>query len=145
MNERVISQYCRSVGRKLKCGRAQRKRLLDGLAQELTEEFAPSPVTQARLIALVGAPASTAEQLQESVGSAERAAFEKKRKWVLIAAIVLVFILLASIPIGYIVYWESYRPTYYTRTVIVDSNRNNGIQHPSSDDFIRESKLPADS
>ena len=121
MNERVIAQYCKKVGKKLVCGRAQKKRLLGGLAQELTERFGGSPVTKDELLAQVGAPADTAELLQESVTPEERVAFERKRRRVWITVVVSFLAILMFIEVGYICFWENHIPTYYKETIFIDS------------------------
>lgn len=123
MNERVIAQYCKKVGKKLVCGRAQKKRLLGGLAQELTERFGGSPVTKDELLAQVGAPADTAELLQESVTPQERTAFEKKHFRTLIAASVAAFVLLAACSIWYLDCVRSQMPVnYYTEKIVYDAS-----------------------
>lgn len=124
MNERVIAQYCKKVGKKLVCGRAKKKRLLGGLAQELTERFGGSPVTKDELLAQVGAPADTAELLQESVTPQERTAFEKKHFRTLIAASVAAFVLLAACSIWYLAVLRNTTPVYIKREVYGDSPLN---------------------
>ena len=116
----MIAQYCKKVGKKLVCGRAQKKRLLGGLAQELTERFGDSPVTQEELLAQVGAPADTAELLQESVTPEERTAFEKKRFRTIIAASVTAFVLLAACSIWYVALIRSREPFYYKEYIQIN-------------------------
>ena len=59
-NDAVIRQYCRAVGKRLPLPAAQRRQLLTGLREELTES-APDCTTLDALIAHVGTPDEAAQ------------------------------------------------------------------------------------
>ena len=60
-NDAVIRQYCRAVGKRLPLPAAQRRQLLTGLREELTES-AQDCTTLDALIAHVGTPDEAAQE-----------------------------------------------------------------------------------
>lgn len=92
MDEKVIREYCRQVGKHLKCFRKTKAALLAGLREELllSEDGKLPP------------PKETAAVLQESISEAELAKYQKTRKlWttaiVAIAAIIILCIVFIAL------------------------------------------------
>lgn len=118
MNEKMISQYCKQVGKKLVCDRLQKKQLLAGLEQELLEKGYSKTVTWEQLIEQVGLPSAVAEQLQETISPEERAKAQKKNS--LRPAILAAIIIFAAITavFCYINYIQKHSIEYRTEEVI---------------------------
>lgn len=102
MDEKVIREYCRQVGKHLKCFRKTKAALLAGLREELllSEDGKLPP------------PKETAAVLQESVSEAELVKYRKTRKlWttaiVAIAAILILYI-------AFIALWSTLPAYQYT-------------------------------
>lgn len=102
MDEKVIREYCRQVGKHLKCFRKTKAALLAGLREELLlSEDGKLPL-----------PKETAAVLQESISEAELAKYQKTRKlWttaiVAIAAILVLYII-------FNVVWDSFPVHQFT-------------------------------
>ena len=65
-NDAVIRRYCRAVGKRLPLPAAQRRQLLAGLREELTES-AQDCTTLDELIARVGTPDEAAQELLSGI------------------------------------------------------------------------------
>lgn len=65
-NDAVIRQYCRAVGKRLPLPAAQRRQLLAGLREELTES-AQDCTTLDALIAQAGTPDEAAQELLSGI------------------------------------------------------------------------------
>ena len=76
-NDAVIRQYCRAVGKRLPLPAAQRRQLLTGLREELTES-APDCTTLDALIAHVGTPDEAAQELLSGIAPERVQAYQKK-------------------------------------------------------------------
>ena len=79
-NDAVIRQYCRAVGKRLPLPAAQRRQLLTGLREELTES-AQDCTTLDELIARVGTPDEAAQELLSGIAPERVHAYQKKRRW----------------------------------------------------------------
>lgn len=88
-NDAVIRQYCRAVGKRLPLPAAQRRQLLTGLREELTES-AQDCTTLDELIARVGTPDEAAQELLSGIAPERVHAYQKKRRWQYILAAVLI-------------------------------------------------------
>ena len=113
----VMQQYCRAVRKKLPLPARQRRQLLAGLQEELAES-APDCATLDALIAQVGTPDETAQELLSSVSSELVEQYRKKRVriWVLLAA--LVFTLMAA-SIAFLLYMEKHQVAYATEHITI--------------------------
>ena len=79
-NDAVIRQYCRAVGKQLPLPAAQRRQLLAGLREEFTES-AQGCTTLDELIARVGTPDESAQELLSGIAPERVHAYQKKRRW----------------------------------------------------------------
>lgn len=75
-NDAVIRQYCRAVGKRLPLPAAQRRQLLAGLREELTES-AQDCTTLDELIARVGTPDEAAQELLSGIAPERVHAYQK--------------------------------------------------------------------
>lgn len=89
-NDAVIRQYCRAVGKRLPLPAAQRRQLLAGLREELTES-AQDCTTLDELIARVGTPDEAAQELLSGIAPERVQTYQKKlRRRYLLAAVLIV-------------------------------------------------------
>lgn len=89
----ATTAYCQAVEKKLELPRPQRRRLLDGLRQELAERQPDSAAWDA-LVRDLGEPEETAAALMESVSPETVAGYRRKKRKALQAAIAGLAILL---------------------------------------------------
>lgn len=88
-NDAVIRQYCRAVGKRLPLPAAQRRQLLAGLRDELTEA-AQDCTTLDALIAQAGTPDEAAQELLSGIAPERVHAYQKKlRRRYLLAAVLI--------------------------------------------------------
>lgn len=113
----IMQQYCRAVRKKLPLPARQRRQLLAGLQEELAES-APDCTTLDALIAQIGTPDETAQELLSSVSPELVEQYRKKRVriWVLLAA--LVFTLMAT-SIAFFLHMEKHQVTYATEHITI--------------------------
>lgn len=71
MSNKAVTQFCKQVGRKLRCSSATRHTLLQGLEEELSELPDADKASLASLEANVGEVSQVAAELQVSVSSEE--------------------------------------------------------------------------
>lgn len=97
-NDAVIRQYCRAVGKQLPLPAAQRRQLLAGLRDELTEA-AQDCTTLDELIARVGTPDEAAQELLSGIAPERVQTYQKKRRWryILAAAMLVLFLCCAAL------------------------------------------------
>lgn len=97
-NDAVIRQYFRAVGKQLPLPAAQRRQLLTGLREELTES-AQDCTTLDELIARVGTPDEAAQELLSGIAPERVQAYQKKRRWryILAAAMLVLFLCCAAL------------------------------------------------
>lgn len=89
-NDAVIRQYCRAVGKQLPLPAAQRRQLLAGLRDELTEAAQDCASLDA-LIAQAGTPDEAAQELLSGIAPERVHAYQKKlRRRYLLAAVLTV-------------------------------------------------------
>lgn len=89
-NDAVIRQYCRAVGKRLPLPAAQRRQLLAGLRDELTEAAQDCASLDA-LIAQAGMPDEAAQELLSGIAPERVQAYQKKlRRRYLLAAVLIV-------------------------------------------------------
>ena len=89
-NDAVIRQYCRAVGKRLPLPAAQRRQLLTGLRDELTEAAQDCASLDA-LIAQAGTPDEAAQELLSGIAPERVQAYQKKlRRRYLLAAVLIV-------------------------------------------------------
>lgn len=89
-NDAVIRQYCRAVGKQLPLPAAQRRQLLAGLRDELTEAAQDCASLDA-LIAQAGTPDEAAQELLSGIAPERVQAYQKKlRRRYLLAAVLIV-------------------------------------------------------
>lgn len=89
-NDAVIRRYCRAVGKRLPLPAAQRRQLLAGLREELTES-AQDCTTLDELIARVGTPDEAAQELLSGIAPERVQVYQKKlRRRSLLAAVLIV-------------------------------------------------------
>lgn len=89
-NDAVIRQYCRAVGKRLPLPAAQRRQLLAGLRDELTEAAQDCASLDA-LIAQAGTPDEAAQELLSGIAPERVHAYQKKlRRRYLLAAVLIV-------------------------------------------------------
>ena len=89
-NDAVIRQYCRAVGKRLPLPAAQRRQLLAGLRDELTEAAQDCASLDA-LIAQTGTPDEAAQELLSGIAPERVQAYQKKlRRRSLLAAVLIV-------------------------------------------------------
>ena len=73
----VMQQYCRAVRKKLPLPARQRRQLLAGLQEELAES-APDCATLDALIAQIGTPDETAQELLSSISPEQLQTYQKQ-------------------------------------------------------------------
>lgn len=97
-NDAVIRQYCRAVGKRLPLPAAQRRQLLTGLREELTES-APDCTTLDALIAHVGTPDEATQELLSGIAPERVQAYQKKlhRRYLLAAVLIVVIVCCAAL------------------------------------------------
>ena len=97
-NDAVIRQYCRAVGKQLPLPAAQRRQLLTGLREELTES-AQDCTTLDELIARVGTPDEAAQELLSGIAPERVQTYQKKRRrrYILAAAMLVLFLCCAAL------------------------------------------------
>ena len=89
-NDAVIRQYCRAVGKRLPLPAAQRRQLLAGLRDELTEAAQDCASLDA-LIAQAGTPDEAAQELLSGIAPERVHSYQKKlRRRYLLAAVLIV-------------------------------------------------------
>ena len=89
-NDAVIRQYCRAVGKQLPLPAAQRRQLLAGLRDELTEAAQDCASLDA-LIAQAGTPDEAAQELLSGITPERVQTYQKKmRRRSLLAAVLIV-------------------------------------------------------
>lgn len=89
-NDAVIRQDCRAVGKRLPLPAAQRRQLLAGLRDELTEAAQDCASLDA-LIAQAGTPDEAAQELLSGIAPERVHAYQKKlRRRYLLAAVLIV-------------------------------------------------------
>lgn len=89
-NDAVIRQYCRAVGKRLPLPAAQRRQLLAGLRDELTEAAQDCASLDA-LIAQAGTPDEAAQELLSGIAPERVQTYQKKlRRRSLLAAVLIV-------------------------------------------------------
>lgn len=89
-NDAVIRQYCRAVGKRLPLPAAQRRQLLAGLRDELTEAAQDCASLDA-LIAQAGTPDEAAQELLSGITPERVQTYQKKlRRRYLLAAVLIV-------------------------------------------------------
>lgn len=123
MNEKIIDQYCKQVEKKLVCSRAHKKQLLAGLKQELLEKVSAEEVTLQKLIAQIGDADAVAEQLQATVGAAEREKVQKQRRRFPIFITLVVIVVLSAITVGYLIYWENHKIASSSTVIVYDNDQ----------------------
>ena len=105
MSQKIISRYCKAVGKQLICLPETRQELLKGLRMEL-EELPPVHTDSFnRLEVCYGKIPQTVLELQEAVSAGERSMVLKKQRWKLLllgcVAVVLFLLLVTNIIIYY--------------------------------------------
>ena len=92
-NDAVIRQYCRAVGKRLPLPAAQRRQLLAGLRDELTEAAQDCASLDA-LIAQAGTPDEAAQELLSGIAPERVQAYQKKlhRRYLLAAVLIVVIV-----------------------------------------------------
>lgn len=92
-NDAVIRRYCRAVGKRLPLPAAQRRQLLAGLRDELTEAAQDCASLDA-LIAQAGTPDEAAQELLSGIAPERVQAYQKKLRWryILAAAMLVLFL-----------------------------------------------------
>ena len=89
-NDAVIRRYCQAVGKRLPLPAAQRRQLLAGLRNELTEAAQDCASLDA-LIAQAGTPDEAAQELLSGIAPERVQAYQKKlRRRSLLAAVLIV-------------------------------------------------------
>ena len=89
-NDAVIRRYCRAVGKQLPLPAAQRRQLLTGLWDELTEAAQDCASLDA-LIAQAGTPDEAAQELLSGIAPERVQTYQKKlRRRYLLAAVLIV-------------------------------------------------------
>lgn len=88
-NDAVIRRYCRAVGKRLPLPAAQRRQLLTGLREELTES-AQDCTTLDELIARVGTPDEAAQELLSGIAPERVQAYQKQQRGRYLLAAVLI-------------------------------------------------------
>ena len=97
-NDAVIRQYCRAVGKQLPLPAAQRRQLLAGLREELTEAAQDCASLDA-LIAQAGTPDEAAQELLSGIAPERVQAYQKKlrRRYLLAAVLIVVIVCCAAL------------------------------------------------
>ena len=94
----IMQQYCRAVRKKLPLPARQRRQLLAGLQEELAES-APDCTTLDALIAQIGTPDETAQELLSSISPEQLQTYQKqyRRRCILAAALAILLICCAAL------------------------------------------------
>ena len=94
----MMLQYCRAVRKKLPLPARQRRQLLAGLQEELAES-APDCTTLDALIAQIGTPDETAQELLSSISPEQLQTYQKqyRRRCILAAALAILLICCAAL------------------------------------------------
>lgn len=111
MSQKIVSRYCKTVGRQLICLPETRQELLRGLRAELEELPPERTESRERLEVYCGKPTQMALELQEAVSDKERAmALKRHRRRCLLIGIVagILVLLLAVYIILLLVNWPTY-------------------------------------
>lgn len=97
-NDAVIRQYCRAVGKQLPLPAAQRRQLLAGLRDELTEAAQDCASLDA-LIAQAGTPDEAAQELLSGIAPERVQAYQKKlrRRSLLAAGLIVLAVCCAAL------------------------------------------------
>lgn len=97
-NDAVIRRYCRAVGKQLPLPAAQRRQLLAGLRDELTEAAQDCASLDA-LIAQAGTPDEAAQELLSGITPERVQAYQKKlrRRYLLAAGLIVVIVCCAAL------------------------------------------------
>lgn len=97
-NDAVIRQYCRAVRKRLPLPAAQRRQLLAGLQNELTEA-APDCASLDALITQVGTPDEAAQELLSGIAPERVQAYQKQQRgrYLLAAAMIVLFVCCAAL------------------------------------------------
>ena len=109
MNEKIITEYCRQVKKRLICKKETKEKLLMGLKDSLEDIADPSIHTVKDLEVIVGSVAQTAEELQNAISIEEKESEYHRQqrlrilKWVLIGAVLCLSILLFYIGTQYFI------------------------------------------
>ena len=100
MNEKIITEYCRQVKKRLICKKETKEKLLMGLKDSLEDIADPSIHAVKDLEAIFGSITQTAEELQNAVTLEEKETEYHRQqrlrilKWILIGAVLGLSILL---------------------------------------------------
>lgn len=96
-NDAVIRRYCRAVGKRLPLPAAQRRQLLAGLRDELTEAAQDCASLDA-LIAQAGTPDEAAQELLSGIAPERVQAYQKKlrRRYLLAAGLIVLAVCCAA-------------------------------------------------
>ena len=116
MNEKLVQKYCRNVGKKLCCRSDTKKRLLEGLQQELAENDLGN-LSYDRFLSRFGTPDEVAAQLMEAVDLEEAASQAKRRKRRLICLVAVVIVVLFLATVVYIYHLAHGAVTYIEETI----------------------------
>lgn len=97
-NDAVIRRYCRAVGKRLPLPAAQRRQLLAGLREELTEAAQDCASLDA-LIAQAGTPDEAAQELLSGIAPERVQAYQKKlrRRYLLAAGLIVLAVCCAAL------------------------------------------------
>lgn len=117
MDDKVIRKYCRCVSKKLCCRSDTKKRLLEGLRQELAENDLGN-LSYDQLSSRFGTPDEVAAQLMEAVEPEEAAREAKRRKkrlFYIVAGILAVVIIATAV---YIYHLAHGAVAYYVEETI---------------------------
>lgn len=117
MQANAITSYCRAVERRMDLPRAERRRLLLGLQQEL-EQNDSAGVPLQTLTDEFGEPADVARTLMDGVDMDEQVRYRKKKKRVVVAIISLLLVLLAAVSLYFYVSAKHW-PVYTRDTITV--------------------------
>lgn len=105
----AIRAYCRQAGKALEVSGGEKRRLLDGLRQELAERFpAGEPLTLEALCEEAGSPEDAAEALLSGASEKGRARFRAGRKLRFRCAVAAVVVLLVVIA-GMLAFFEYFK------------------------------------
>ena len=96
----VMQQYCRAVRKKLLLPARQRRQLLAGLQEELAES-APDCATLDALIAQIGTPDETIQELLSSISPEQLQTYQKQYRRRCILAAVLIALIVCGAALAY--------------------------------------------
>lgn len=99
-NDAVLRRYCRAVGKRLPLPAAQRRQLLAGLREELTEA-APDCAELNALTARFGSPDETAQELLSGIAPERVQAHQKRQRVRYLLAAVLAVLLIGGAALIY--------------------------------------------